>query len=53
MAFITVSDKRQVKEVGGKEGYISAYSSRAIESFWWGSGRCGGKPERQLATLHL
>lgn len=42
-----VSDKRQVKEVGGKEGYISAYSSRAIESF----GR--GKPERQLATLHL
>lgn len=31
-----VSDKRQVKEVGGKEGRVSAYSSRAIESLHLG-----------------
>lgn len=31
-----VSDKRQVKEVGEKEGHVSAYSSRAIESIHLG-----------------
>lgn len=37
-AFIVVSDKRQVKEVGGKEGCVSAYSSRTRES-----SQCGEK----------
>lgn len=51
-AFITVSDKRHVKEVGGKEGCVSAYSSRTIESIQCGRRR-GVRRENQLATLYL
>lgn len=48
-----VSDKRQVKEVGGKEGRVSAlqFKGDRVHPSWWG--KCGGRQERQLATRHL